>query len=237
LLPYYGSTAAVGSILGGHKIRVNGNGFPAEKNGLRATVGQLSCSVTQSNLSEFICVTPASPKTFSAADPTAVVDVAATVVERFNSPFNSSSMLPHSAAQFQGDFIQPGCVLGSYGNSINCATGLFDPLIAQAFMSRSYTDCSNLNTACLYSTAATESAPPPKPALKAIIWSEFESPQVSRGKGSGSVDVGENEFNRIFALSPNKIVKRLCYTCSQSHQQIFYKVSASCCPPFLQPLE
>ena len=207
--PFYGSYTASGSIYGGHAIRIAGSGFPAAASAVHALVGGVSCAVTQSNSSQFTCVTPATIQQLTDTSPVATVDVDITVFESAA----ADVVLPFSAAHLANDFIEPGCQLGVYGFSVNCETGLFDPLIAHAFMSRGYTDCTDMSTACLYSDAGTEPVVP-TPVLKTLIWSEFETPLVSRGQDFGSVDVGEHEFNRLFALSPNKIIKRWCWTCN-----------------------
>jgi hypothetical protein len=144
-------------------------------------VDGMICDVEQSTDSEIICETPpasASRIPGSGAHPTTKfdADVAVTVTE-----VHLEDAPPLDARALKEQFYEPSCDLGRYGNSVNCDTGLYDPLIAQAFLWRGYTDCDDLMTACLYSSY---SPPPPTEASTHSRCAPFPKYTYS---GTGSV--------------------------------------------------
>jgi hypothetical protein len=215
-----GIELAAGSIHGGHRISIRGHGFSSDTAGTVVELDGLPCAVETSSSGEIICSTPATSIDLIASSPRTTVDVEVSVREVIE-----EVPPPLTAQELKDTFVEPGCDLAHFGESISCETNVYDPMIAAAFLARGYTDCADLGSACLYSTYS-----PPEPpealgpaVLTGIVWSEFETPLVSRGQDFGSLDVGAEEFNRLFQASPNGIAKRWCTDCDQSHQQIFYK--------------
>ena len=180
-------------------------------------VDDRECVVAASSLDRLSCVTPATSRDLTDAEPRATVSVRVGVRKIIPDPTP-----PLNALELLDSFVEPGCDLGRWGQSISCETGVFDPYIAAAFAARGYTDCDDLSSACLYGQRSPQPDNDP-PHLAALIWSEFETPVVSRGPDFGARDVGADEFNRLFRASPNGIIKRWCADCSDAHRQIFYK--------------
>lgn len=55
---------------------------------------------------------------------------------------------------------------------------------------------------------------------------------LSKGAAYGATDLGAASTNTIFAISPNRIFRRLCINCASTHKVIFYKRISDTPPGF-----